>query len=221
MRSIWKVGILLALSLAGCGGDTDGSKASDEERMQTIGLYKATGEKLRSASIEYFVITADQSCYTLQKNQNRYDRAYKGQINQIQYKFSNNTFESGDINGTKLAGTESDIPAEIQLVASLNEIAKKILIELNKENLALEFRLEQTSPSFKDTQKTLLEGILAQVSVLVAHMKDRKLKAFWINDYTNTTLYTKNENLHLPAGYTESAAKLIEQLKTNDGITAY
>lgn len=210
---------LLALSLNGCGArerraPVPGAQSIEDARA-LVGLYKATGATLESAKIEYFLVTADFSVYTLQRQQVQYVRSHKGNILEVQFVFNEGNLASGQIVGFQIPPEEwRSLPEQIRLLAEVNRSATDLIGVLNPQGIEVRLRLEQEVPAFSERQVELLRSFVHEPAPLLAMLEKEKAKAVWINDFENPRLYLLGDRVCVPARLEAEAHEIISSIKT-------
>lgn len=199
--------LLIAVAVVGCG--------KNQSAEEAVGIYRGTGSKMAQLNYEYFVITAEGSLYTLERvgsyTGTTYNRDYKAEIKRMAYQFDGKKFESGDLQGEKVAESPS-LPPTILTLLRVNDRAKVLRQHLVANGIELEVRLAQQKVAFSEAQVKHLDVLILNKEKLVGHIKSRGLKQMWISDYTNTDFYEMDDRFNLPAGITRDPGRTLEAL---------
>jgi len=197
LKKSWLVG-LAVISLIGFAGCSKKNDLSDNPDA-AVGIYKSTGEEILSTQADYFFVSAETALYVLIKDQTEYKRDWKGDLAGHPYNLSEGNFESGNVIGKKMSGTEPELPANLRLMVELNQLALQLKNLVNGDGIKVSFRLDEKHPSFNENLRDILQKLVADKSALVSYMKSQKLEEFWIMDTLGKTrMFKEGDSLRLP-----------------------
>jgi hypothetical protein len=230
--------LFVTLLLVSCGNDSGGQKnasglpaaqktenqpnqpgqgptTSNISAVGMAGIYRVTSSELVNFDTPYFIITPEKDLYVLKRDQTRYIRDYKGDLNFARYTFNADAFESGSIAGIRMQGNETELSADLQRLSKINAIMSQLKSALNSAGISAGVRLANRHPSFGEVQLAVMEQFLPteNKNALIAFLKSINANVLEASDYTNIHPSLQKGTFDLPGGLVGDPAKLIQGIK--------